>query len=34
VKADHQPGSAAEMWELWTMETHSRLIPTAGEGAF
>lgn len=29
VKATHQPASAAEMWELWTMEVHSRLIPAS-----
>ena len=29
VKASHQPSDAAEMWELWTMEVHSRLIPAS-----
>jgi hypothetical protein len=32
VKANHQPANAAEMWELWTMEVHSRLIPADEEG--
>ncbi|MDT8307270.1 MAG: AAA family ATPase [Anaerolineae bacterium] len=32
VKATHQPANAAEMWELWTMEVHSRLIPAAEDG--
>jgi hypothetical protein len=34
LKAEHKPATAAEMWELWTMETHSRLIPADGEGGF
>lgn len=34
LKADHQPANAAEMWELWTMDVHSRLIPADGEGGF
>ena len=29
VKASHRPSDAAEMWELWTMEVHSRLIPAS-----
>ena len=32
VKASHQPANASEMWELWTMEVHSRLIPADEEG--
>jgi hypothetical protein len=32
VKTSHQPANAAEMWELWTMEVHSRLIPAEEEG--
>lgn len=31
VKSSHQPANAAEMWELWTMEVHSRLIPAQHE---
>lgn len=34
LKADHKPASAAEMWELWTMDVQSRLIPAEGEGEF
>ncbi len=33
VKATHNPANAAEMWELWTMEVHSRLIPAQHEEA-
>ncbi|MFW6069289.1 MAG: AAA family ATPase [Chloroflexota bacterium] len=29
VKGNHQPANAAEMWELWTMEVHSRLLPAS-----
>ena len=32
VKAGHRPANAAEMWELWTMEVHSRLIPAEEVG--
>lgn len=31
VKTAHRPANAAEMWELWTMEVHSRLIPAQEE---
>ena len=31
VKGTHRPANAAEMWELWTMEVHSRLIPAQQE---
>lgn len=31
VKATHKPANAAEMWELWSMEVHSRLIPAERE---
>ena len=34
VKADHKPATALEMWELWAIETHSRLLPAEGEGVF
>lgn len=27
IKSRHRPANAAEMWELWTMEVHSHLVP-------
>jgi len=32
LKAAHRPANAREMWELWTMEVHSRLIPAEEPG--